>query len=96
MLLYIWKKPDDEFVCRLKKDYFPLYKIGEKNSFGWTLVSIQCIYNYRFYDYYKIYNLKIEKNKKKKKKKFFKKYIYKHLIEILILVLCIFIFFKIY
>lgn len=96
MLLYIWKKPNDEFVCRLKKDYIPILKIGEQNSFGWTLVSIQCVYNYRFYDYKKIYNLKLKQSKKKKKKYNFIKFLYKHLFELLILILCLFIILKLY
>ena len=81
MLLYIWKKPNDEFVCRLKKDYIPILKIGEQNSFGWTLVSIQCVYNYRFYDYKKIYNLKLKQSKKKKKKYNFIKFLNNQLLS---------------
>ena len=86
MTLVVYITQDFKFKYRLYDNYI-LFEIGDKNNYGWTVISIQYLYKKRFIDKIK-YNTIIEKqweNKKKINK--IKDYIKDNMYNIILLIL---------
>ena len=89
MLLYVWKKQNNDLVFRYKIDYIPLEQIGDVNSYGWILQSIQVIYNNKFCDYGCREKIREKLRKKVKRKKMFLKFLKENWFDILLFILLI-------
>ncbi len=89
MLLYVWKKQNNDLVFRFKIDFFPFERVGDINSYGWVLQSIQFVYNNRFYDF--SYKEKIRKKftKREKKMKKILKFVKENWLDLLLFCLMI-------
>lgn len=92
MTLVVYITQDFKFKYRLYDSYI-LFEIGDKNNYGWTVISIQYLYNKRFINkikYKKIMDKKWENKIKKSKIKYYlKDNMYNIILLILLLIILV-------